>query len=396
MIKPRYILLLTLVLAAIILFYFYKVNARPSPVLEEKTTETIEKVYTKIDTSIFNFDRLFTQMLDSSGTVGAAVVITYKGEIVFMKCFGVKESGKKDPIDRNTVFRLASVSKTFTGVLAGILSEEKIIGLDDRVNNYLPGFKLKDSINTYNLSISHILSHTSGLVPHAYDNLAEAGVSFPVIMDSLWRVNISAPPGKLYGYQNVVFSLIDTILAVKTGKSYGELLEEKMFEPFGMMDASTGFQPFEENENKAYPHYRSKSKYKVLPLNNRYYNTNPAAGINASISDMSQFLLALSENDSPKVSQYVVNEVFRPHIITPLRWNYLKNWNGVESKDYGLGWRIIGFRGRTIAYHGGYVQGYRAEIALCREEGLGIAYLTNSPNWVGSVSVPLFLDMFLE
>lgn len=393
MIKPKYILAIAVVLI-VFAVYYYQANVKASDSLVEDIV--VEKIYTKMDSLIFRYDSLLSNKIDSLGSVGAAIVITYKNEIVFLKCYGVKKTEGNDSIDSNTIFRLASVSKTITGVLAGILSEENIIDLDDKVIDYLPGFKLKDSINTHDLSIRNILSHTSGLVPHAYDNLVEAQVPFSVILDSLFRVNISDVTGKLYGYQNVVFSLYDTISHVKTSKSFDELLKEKVFIPFGMNRASVGFNSFAENENKAFPHGRYKGKYKLLALNDRYYNTNPAAGINASISDMGQFLLTLSGSDSSILNTNVAKKVLTPQVVSPLRWNYLRKWGKVESKHYALGWRIIGYKGRPIAYHGGYLRGYRAEIALCRDEEFGIAFLTNSPNGVGSMTVPVFLDMYFE
>ena len=213
MIKPKYILAAAIILIAIT-GYYYQSNAKAS----DNTVEEIvvEKVHTKMDSLIFQYDTFLSNTIDSIATVGAAIVITYKDELAFIKCYGVKEKGGNDSINENTIFRLASVSKTITGVLAGILSDENSIDLDDKVIDYLPDFKLKDSINTHDLSIRNILSHTSGLVPHAYDNLVEAQVPFSIIMDSLHRVNISDVPGKLYGYQNVVFSLYDTISSIKT------------------------------------------------------------------------------------------------------------------------------------------------------------------------------------
>ncbi|MCK4923080.1 MAG: beta-lactamase family protein [Bacteroidales bacterium] len=393
MIKPKYILALAGVLI-VFAIYYYQTNAKASDNVVEEIV--VEKIYTKMDSLIFQYDSLLSNKIDSLGSVGAAVVITYKDKIAFLKCFGVKEAGGNDSIDQNTIFRLASVSKTITGVLAGILSEEKTIRLDDKVIDYLPELRLKDSLSTNELSIRNILSHTSGLVPHAYDNLVEAKVPFEVIIDSLHRVNISDVPGKLYGYQNVVFSLYDTISHIKTSKSFDELLQEKIFCPFGMNNASVGFNSFSDNENKAFPHGKYRGEYKLLALNDRYYNTIPAAGINASISDMGQFLLSLSGSDSGFINSNIPNEVLTPQVVSPLKWNYLRKWDKVESKHYALGWRIIGYKGREIAYHGGYLRGYRAEIALCRDEDFGIAFLTNSPNGVGSMTVPAFLDMYFD
>ncbi|MEX0987516.1 MAG: serine hydrolase domain-containing protein [Bacteroidales bacterium] len=393
--------LIIIPIALILFIYFNQGNSLASDSAnkeeyKEEEVVMVEKVPTRMDTMVHQYDSILTALHHDESTVGAAVVVTCDGEIVYLKCYGIKEAEGYDSIDKNTVFRLASVSKPVTGVLAGILANEQLINLDDRIIEFLPDFALKDSLSTGALSIRNILSHTSGLVPHAYDNLVEADVPFHVIMDSLRRVNISALPGILYGYQNVVFSLYDTIAAIKTGMTFEELLREKVFVPLKMDNASSGFTSFAENQNKAMPHGRINGSYRVLPLNDRYYNTNPAAGINASISDMGQFLTALTNHDHLLLPANVVDTVFNPQVVSPLRRIYLRRWGPVESKYYGLGWRIIGYKGRQIAYHGGYVRGYRAEIAVCREDGIGIAYLTNSPGKVGSEVVPIFLDMYMD
>lgn len=338
------------------------------------------------------YDSLITEEIKTSGTVGAAVAITYKNQVVLMKCFGVKKSGTKDSVDQNTIFRLASVSKPISGVLAGILAEENIIGLDDKVTDYIPGFRLKDQQFTNELTIRNLLSHTTGLAPHAYDDLVEQKVPLNQIMNQLYLVNTSSKPGELYGYQNVMFSLLDPIVAGKTGKNYGDVLKEKLFEPFGMNNASTGFESFRNSSNKALPHAGATP----IKMNDRYYNTIPAAGINASISDMKNFLLTLLNDSSKAINSKVEETIFTPQIQTDLSRGYFSQWNKVDSKEYGIGWRIVGYKGRKVAYHGGFVRGYRAEIALCKDENVGIVYLSNSPSTISAKSVPEFLNRLFD
>ena len=338
------------------------------------------------------YDSLVTAEVKTSNTVGAAIAIIYKNQVVFQKCFGVKKAGTKDSINQNTIFRLASVSKSISGVLAGMLADEKIIGLDDKVTAYIPDFRLKDEQITQELTIRNLLSHTTGLAPHAYDDLVEQKVPLSQIMNQLYLVNTSSKPGELYGYQNVMFSLLDPIVAGKTGKSYGEILKEKLFEPFGMKDASTGFESFRNDDNKALPH----SGATPIKMNDRYYNTIPAAGINASISDMENFLLTLLNDSSKTINSRVEEEIFTPQIPTDLSRGYFSQWQKVDSKEYGLGWRLVGYKGRKVAYHGGFVKGYRAEIAMCKNEQVGIVYLSNSPSTISAKSVPEFLNRLFD
>jgi beta-lactamase class C len=354
-----------------------------------------EKELTEMQEVFEQYDQWVTEAIEESGTIGAAVAITYKDQIAFMKCFGTRKAETGEPVDEHTVFRLASVSKPVTSVLAGILAQENVLNFDECVKESLPGFRLNSHVNTNKLTIRNLLSHTTGLVPHAYDDLVEGHVPFPTIYKRLQMAGISAEPGKLYGYQNVMFSLVDTILAVKTSKNYSQLIKEKLFERVGMNDASTDFESFKNNPNKAYPYWGNGSR-KSLPLNDRYYSTAPAAGVNASISDMAHFLLALLNENQPLLNNEIQQTIFQPQVVSPLSRGYFRYWDSVGRKNYGLGWRIVDYKGRSVAYHGGYVHGYKAEIALCRQENIGIVYLTNSPNSVASQSVPEFLNRLFE
>jgi len=401
MIKRIHIYILTfivLALIALVLRSFVRPEEKTDVIFEEPVEIKKPSAIIEIQDILTKYDSVVTVQLKESGMVGAALVVTYKNEIALLKCFGKRKAGEAGEIDENTVFRLASVSKSITGILAGILDDENIIDLDEKVVDYLPDFELKTNESTNSLTIRHLLSHTSGLVPHAYDLMVEDHVPLEKIIERLDEVSITAPPGRLYGYQNVLYSIYDPIVFAKTEKSFNSLLKEKVFDPFGMSDASTGFESFRNNENIAYPHYnRGHNRFSPMRLNDRYYNTTPAAGVNASISDLAQFLLTLSDKESEIFSQKARETVFTPQVKSPLKRSYFRSWGrGIQSKQYSIGWRIVNYKGRTIAYHGGYVRGYKAEIALCEEEEIGIAILTNSPVGESAKNIPTFLNLLFE
>ncbi len=394
--KFKYFLIPIIIIIAVIAFIFPSIIDKPvatknilEEMLEVDHSKEIQEVLTKFD-SIYNANIL------ESGAVGGAVVITYKGQIAMLKCFGERKAGENSPVNENTVFRLASVSKSVTGVLSGILASENEINLDDKVVDYLPGFKLRLQENTNSITIRHLLSHTSGLVAHAYDMMVEDKVPLDQIIQRLNEVEIVSPPGLIYAYQNVMFSLLDPIIAAKTHKSFQQNLNEKVFKPFGMKNASSDFESFQRNENKAFPHQKTESGFAALNLNDRYYITTPAAGINASISDLAHFLIAISDKNDDHFSNEARKIVFTPQIETPLKRTYYKNWDKIDSKQYGIGWRIIKYKNHTIVNHGGYVSGYQSEIAVCEEDEIGIAVLTNSPNSYFSMAVPTFFNLYFE
>jgi beta-lactamase class C len=343
-----------------------------------------------------DFVAFMNSELDSSHTVGAAYTVVQGGKVSYMHTHGERKRGSSEEVDEHTLFRLASVSKGFAGALACLLVNNGRISLDDRVLDHYPGFRLKDSVSTTDMTIRNLLSHTTGLVPYAFDNLVEAGEELQHIVGRLNEVNISGPPGTLYGYQNVTFSMWDPIARRATGTPYQVLVEQMIFNPLGMEDASVGPVPKTPDLNMAFPHVRTRDGYLALDPHEGYYNVLPAAGVNASISDMGQWLIALLGYQPAIFPDTVQKMLAEPVIYTPLKYRYTRYWKPFRERYYSLGWRIYLYRGRKIIYHGGYIRGYRAEIGFCPEEDIGIAFLQNSPNSLASKVTPRFFDSYFD
>ncbi|NBC83735.1 MAG: serine hydrolase [Bacteroidetes bacterium] len=341
------------------------------------------------------FETFFSSQV-AENTPGAAVVIVKDTNIILLKPYGVKKFGTHDSVDIRTSFRLASVSKGFAGVLTGIMVGDSAFGLNDRVTNYLPDLVLKDTASTTKLNIEHLLTHTTGLVPHAYDNLIEANISLDDIIPRLNEVDICCEPGAYYGYQNVVFSIVEKVMEASYGKTYCDLIHEKLFRPLDMQQASCDYNNFMSNPNKAEPHLGRSGNWRMVAIEPDYYHVLPAAGVNASVSDLSKWLMALLGNQSDVIDPEALELAFAPRVNTPLKYAYTRHWKNIGEKHYGLGWRIYNYYKKKIIYHGGYVKGYRAEIAICPQEDIGIAVMTNAPCRLINQSIPTFFDMYFD
>lgn len=356
----------------------------------------MQQVEYKQDSVVLAYDLFMKQQIDSTDTPGAAVAVVKGDSVVYIKAFGLRNTEKSDSVDLNTQFRLASVSKGFAGVLAALLHRDSVMGLDTRIIDVVPGFELKDSLNTHTLTLAHSLSHTAGLVPHAFDNLVEANDPMSKILPRFKEVDIAAPPGKVYSYQNAMFSIFDTMLRAKTNKAYSEHLKEKLFTPLGMKNANTEEFGPDSTANFAHPHSFSGSGYVPIKLNTRYYNAVPAAGVNASISDMAIWLKALLGSQPEILDSLVLESIATPLIYTPLKRRYTARWGKVDNREYSLGWRIYTYMGKKIIYHGGYVRGYRAEISFCPQEKTGVVYLQNAATRLASMSMPEFWKLYFQ
>lgn len=280
------------------------------------------------------------------------------------------------PVNATTRFRLASVSKTFAGSLSAKLATNGEFLLRDPVSKYLPDFKLADGKSP--LRIYHLLSHSSGLVPNAYDNLIESRMTYPKIVEKLAKVDPICKPGKCYGYQNVMFSLIGEVTKKSTGKSYEKWLEDDIFKPLRMQHASVGYDGMVQDKNYALPHVMGRKKWITARLKPHYYKVAPAAGVNASASDMVQWLKA-------QLGEFP--HVLNADALTKQTHSYTKTKKELKRRvwkkklneaHYGLGWRIYDYDGEEVFYHSGWIQGYRADIVVIPKLKIGFSLMLNA------------------
>ncbi len=345
---------------------------------------------------IYQFERFVEDTMQRAQLPGLAVAIVKDNRITYLNGFGVKAIGRSEPVDIHTIFRLASVSKGFAGVLTGILVDQGKLKWDDHVCQYVPNFSLKDSRNTKNLTIRNLLNHTSGLPQHTFTDLVEENMPFEEIISKLNTVPVIAPVGKIYSYQNVVYSLIGEVVKSATGSDYKELVTQLILVPLDMTDASLGKEGFLSSTNRAMPHVRRNGGWTTIDLKETYYNVLPAAGVNASIYDMAQWLRGMMGGAPDVISPCTIQEVTTPSIKTPHeRWKH--RWHEqLRDASYGLGWRIYDYAGNKLVYHGGWIQGYRTEVGFMPDQKIGVAVLMNFESPVAIEFLPTFFDLYLH
>lgn len=347
-----------------------------------------------LDQFVKDFDDMTNDLFSRSKSPGAAVAIVKNGRIIYGKGFGVKKVGANDSIDVHTAFRIASVSKTFAGTLTGILVNKGQLNWDDKVQTYLPEFKLKNDAYAKEMEVGHILSQSTGLIQHAYTNYIEDGKSLETMINALADVKQTTGPGSIYSYQNVAYGVIEPVLESATGVDYNSLMSKEIFKPLRMNDASIDYEGMMANENIAYPNYPRRGGWATGRISKTYYNVPSAGGINASISDMASYMIALTGHRPEVINQEALDDIFEPQIRTRIRWKYFSRWKDYKKSHYGYGWRIVQNGDSKIAYHGGYVNGFRSQLAINADDDIAICVLTNSPSSFSSKLVPEFLKLY--
>lgn len=340
------------------------------------------------------YDGFIQQCIDNSLAPGAAVVIVKESSIVFLKGFGYRNVTTKDRVNEQTVFRLGSVSKCFASVLSGLLVQDNIFQWDDPVINYVPRFALKSQEQTRGISLRHLLSHTTGLPYHAFTNLVEEGNPLDTMVYHLRELDLLGKPGQLYSYQNVAYSVIGQVIQAATGKTYEAMMQEKIFKPLHMTHASLNYNAIKTEKNVAMPHRHAGLNWTTGALSPTYYNVGPAGGINASISDMGLFLTSLTRDGHPLLDSATKEQIFHPFVRASAKNRHFYSWKRPVAAYYGMGWRIINFKDDVVYYHGGYVNGFRSEIAIHPKDNVAICVLVNSTGPLADQAVPEFFKKY--
>jgi beta-lactamase class C len=326
---------------------------------------------------------------------GAALAIVSSDGIMQLHTWGDKEVGSNDPVDPTAIFRIASMSKTFAGAATAMLVEEEQESWDTLLTDLFPGMQLGNSSRSRTITLKHVISHSTGLMPHSYSNMLDHGVDYGSIKRKFKEIPTVCSPGECYGYQNVVFSLVGDVIEQHSGDSYAHYIEEKLFKPLGMVHASVGLDAYNAATNATSPHRKVRGgRWRPTSTNAAYYTVAPASGINASVYDMTLWLRANLGAFPEVLPPELLTEMHSPVIDTPYG-NYFNRWSGLEKAYYGIGWRVMDFRGVRAVHHGGGVRGYRSEMVFVPSADIGMVLMFNAESNLANDVVPTFLDNLL-
>ena len=342
------------------------------------------------------FEAVAQQLVAGGRIPGLAVAIVQNGRVLSARGYGVTDARNGEPVDAHTVFRLASLSKSFAGTVTGMLVNDGVLRWDSRLTDYVPDFRLSMPNAAQQVTVADLLSHRVGLSHNAYDRDLEANADFHALTMKMANAPMTCAPGDCYAYQNVGFSLIGDVVFATTGQFFSETVARRIFKPLGLPGAGDGLVGIEAGARWAKPHVRGGGGWVPLRPKPTYYRVAPAAGVNASISDMAQYLIAQTGHrpdvlPAPLLATLHSSLIETPGELRGASWRRTR----LSSAGYALGWRVFDYAGHDLIFHGGAVQGYRGAMALLPDRDLGIAILWNSESALPSGLLPTIIDSAL-
>lgn len=323
-------------------------------------------------------DGLFTKDMAEHHIAGAAVAVVKDGKLFFAKGYGYADLANKIPVDpEQTIFRIGSVSKTFTWTAVMQLVEQGKLDLDADVNTYLD-FRIPDTY-PQPITLKHLMTHTSG-----FEDVLLGGVvvdPHDLIPMRDWLVSHRAarvrPPGDGAGYSNFNAALAGYIVARVSGQPFDQYIQEHIFDPLGMVH-STVQSPMPEKLRRyvSVGYAYQDGAFQVFPA----YTAQPAGaasgGVQASATDMARFMIAHLEGgryrDATMGEARILTEATARQMQTTL---YTPDPRLLGT---AYGFADLSDNGQRTLGHQGYFPPMHSQLLLLPDQRLGLFVTYNS------------------
>lgn len=341
------------------------------------------------ETSAKFLDEFFVKEMLEHNVPGAALVVVKDGQIVFSKGYGYANLEKYMPIDpKETIFRVASVSKIFT--ITGILQleEQGLVDIDEDVNRYLKKFKVENNFDEP-IRIRHLLTHTDGFETRDLATFVDESSKLQSLEELLMR-DLKSPvqkPGSLITYGGYGTALAGYLITQIKDTSFENYMENNVFRPL-KMESSTFDQVLSDDlKEKVVTIYSyGKDSKEYIPTQFLYVRTPPTGALSTTAEDMGKFIIALLNK-----GEYEGNRILKENTVN-------KILNRQYSPHLSLPGVTYGFMESFFNGHRGLVRdgsgvGVRSQIFLLPEYNMGYFYVQNTR---GDEMVEKFNETFIE
>ena len=349
----------------------------------------------QVDKAIREIERLAQEQIQENALPGLAIAVVFQDKARYAKGFGVRDVNTKVPADADTVFQLASVSKSVGSTVVAELVGEGKITWDSKLSFLDPTFAMFDPWVTREITIRDMYAHRSGLPEHAGDLLEDLGFTRAEILHRLRYQHPESSFRSHYAYTNFGMTEGGIAAAKAYGLAWEDASEQKLYRPLGMTSTSSRYADFIARTNKALGHVLADGKW-VQKFKRDPDAQSPAGGVSSSVNDVAKWMrlqLANGKFDGKQiVDEKALAETHHPHMLTGFNpFTRLPTF-------YGLGWNVsYDPEGRLRLNHSGaFDLGSATYVHLVPDEQLGIVVLTNAyPIGIAEALGTIFLDTAL-
>ena len=336
------------------------------------------------------FDAYMEQTLKDWNTPGVGVGIVVQDKLVFAKGYGYRDYEKKLRFTTKTMQPIASNSKLFTAVAAGMLVDEGNLAWDKPIRDSVPEIQFyNDQLNS-NVTLRDMLSHRTGVTRHDL-----IWFKSPFTREELFKklkyLEPQEPIRTTFLYNNLIFAAVGQIIEIKSGRKWEDFVRERIFTPLDMSTTCYTIAGMLKQPDYGVPFREKRDSFELYKI--PYYEDTegvaPAGAIISNIDELSHWLIALMNEGKYDGKQVLppgaLKATLQPAIALPNAGGEALGFWELINSAYGMGRWTASYRGKLLTYHGGDLPGFHSQISFMPNDKIGVIVLVISDH-----SAPLY------
>lgn len=344
----------------------------PAPLVAQAATD--------VATRLQGLDAYMAKVMKDWDAPGIGIGVVVKDRLVFAKGYGYRDYGKKLPYTPTTTQPIASNSKLFTAVAAGMLVDEGKLRWDEPIKRFVPGIRFNNDELDRSITLRDMLSHRSGVTRHDL-MWYKSPFTRRELWDRLRYLEPSAPIRTTFLYNNLMYTAVGSVIEEVSGQTWEQFVQHRIFDPLGMSRSTLTVEDNIKGPEPAVPY--SERRDSTTLYRQPYYTAEraiaPAGAINSSVNDLSRWVIALLNGGRVDGKQVIPAAVLRatmaPSIAMPNAALQSRGWGELLNAAYGMGRWTGSYRGHLLAYHGGDLPGFHSQVSIMPNDSIGVIVL---------------------
>lgn len=329
------------------------------------------------------FDAYMEQTLKDWNTPGVGVGIVVGDKLVFAKGYGYRDYEKKLPFTAKTMQPIASNSKLFTAVSAGMLVEEGKLTWDKPIKQSVPEIEFYNDQLNNNVTLRDMMSHRTGVTRHDLIWF-KSPFTRKELFDRLKYLEPQEPMRTTFLYNNLMFAAVGQVIEMKSGKKWEDFVRERIFTPLGMNTTCYTIADMlkQPDYGVAFREKRDSFELEKIPYYEDTEGVAPAGAIISNIDELSHWLIALMNEGKYSGKQVlpasVLKETLQPAIALPNAAGEALGYWEILNSAYGMGRQTASYRGKLLTFHGGDLPGFHSQISFMPNDKIGVIVLVQT------------------
>lgn len=322
-------------------------------------------------------DAYMTKVVKDWNVPGIGVAIVSGDRLVLVKGYGYRDYGKKLPFTESTLFQIASNTKLFTAVAAGMLVEEGKLTWDKPVRESVPSIRFYDDQLNNTVTLRDMLAHRTGITRH--DSIwYKSDFTRRELFEKTRYLEPSAPIRQTFLYNNLMYAAVGYLIELQSGKTWEEFVRERIFAPLDMTSTVFTVGEMEKAADHAVPYTEKRDSFELyeIPIYSESGGVAPCGAVISNIRDMSHWLTALMNEGTYQGRQALPADVLKatlePAIALPNNMAEMHGYWELLNSAYGMGRETASYRGHLLTSHGGDLPGLHSQISFLPKEKLGV------------------------